>query len=156
MARVPRRVCPPMAAASFADEGFYWKRSFACSRLRVHWGQPTQNGSPGNQDSFTEIAADPDQDGGVGDGHLHPVLWSSDHRPGRGADTPGLAAKRSGASGDAYAINDQCVRHHLHGDAWCLLDNEAQQSSRVEAGAGWLPLTAIDKRVLISPPDIRS
>ena len=157
MARVQRHALPPMlAAASCTDEGFSWERSFAGSRIRVLWGQPAENGSTGNEDFVAEIALDPDQDGSARVGHLHSPLWSSDHRPRCGADTPGLAAKRCSASGDAYAIYDQCERRYSQGMLFVPRLAITGSSQRLGSRGEWLTIRAIGKRTFSSPPDVGS
>lgn len=74
------------------------------------------------------------------------------HRSRCGADTPGLAAKRCSASGDAYAIHDQCERHQSPGTKsvprWPFTGLLLRSGCRGE----WLTIRAIDKRTFTSPP----
>jgi len=112
----------------------------------VRWGLPN-----GQKASTGHLWMDPDQAGCTVVGHQCECR-SFDHRSGCGADRPGPAEKRCSASGDAYAIHDQCERHYSPGTQsvprWPFTGPFTRLGSRGE----WLTIRAIDKRTLTSPP----
>ena len=78
---------------------------------------------------------------------------STDHRSRCGAEQPGPAVGRCGASGDASAIHGQCERQLPLGSEQDPRRHFTVPQPRLGSRGEWLTIRATDKRTLTSPPD---